>query len=280
MRVLISGGGGMLARALRQCFAEKCTVLALPRQEMDIARFKDILHILHDFKPELILNPAAFTRVDDNELYPDQAFQVNAVGAANMALAAKQAGAPLVHFSTDYVFEGRQDMPYREGDQVNPLSVYGKSKFAGEMLVRQTWSQHYIIRIAWLFGKGGNNFIDFVRQKLSSKQTVRAAVDQQGTPTFTPDLADAVYALVEKPFYGTYHLTNDGFCSRYQLAREIAWFIGKPVDLVSPIELAELELPAVRPLYTVLDNAYWRERGFTPLRHYSLALREHLKDFN
>ncbi len=270
----------MLARALRQCFAEKCTVLALSKQEMDISRFEEILHVLQDFKPELVLNAAAFTRVDDNELYPEQAYEINGVGAGNMALAAKQAGATLVHFSTDYVFDGRQNVSYREGDQVNPLSVYGKSKLAGEMLVRQIWRQHYIVRTTWLFGAGGGGFIDFVQQKLCRQQTVLAAVDQEGTPTYTPDLAEAVNVLVEKPFYGTYHLTNNGFCSRYQLAREIAWLMGKSAELVSPIKLAELELPAVRPLYTVLDNACWRERGFTPLRHYSLAVREHLKDFN
>ncbi|MEW5920302.1 MAG: dTDP-4-dehydrorhamnose reductase [Bacillota bacterium] len=275
LRVLISGGAGMLALALRKSFAHS-NVLALTREQMDITKPEDTLKAACDFKPDLILNPAALTRVDDCELDSEKSFLVNALGAANMAVAARETGGRLVHFSTDYVFDGCRKTPYREEDKPNPLSIYGQSKLSGENFVRKICIQHYIIRTSWLFGESDRNFVNYIWQKLQKKETVQAAVDQVGSPTFTLDLAEAVNLLVKKPLYGTYHLTNSGFCSRYQLAQELARYANCPERLVIPIKMGDLNLPAGRPLYTVLDNACWREKGFYPLRHYSGALKDYL----
>ncbi len=275
-RVLISGSGGMLARALQQSF-ERDFVLAIPREEMDITNLQDTLKTVHDFKPDIILNPAAFTRVDDNELFPEKSFLVNALGAGHMATAARQIGARLVHFSTDYIFDGKRKVPYREGDLPNPLSVYGASKLAGEKLVRKICSEHYIVRTSWLFGYKEGNFINYILQSLREEKFVRAAMDQVGSPTFVSDLAGAVKVLVEEPAYGTYHLTNSGFCSRYQLAREIARYNGCSEKMILPLKMDDLNLKARRPCYTVLDNRCWRDRGFHPLRDYHPALDDFLK---
>lgn len=276
MRVLISGGDGMLARALQKSFACS-TVFALNRKEMDITKQEDTLRAAYFFKPDLIINAAAFTQVDDCELNPEKSFLVNALGAGNMAVASQATKARFVHFSTDYVFDGFQKVPYQEDDKPNPLSVYGETKLAGEKLVSQLCKRHFIIRTSWLFGEWGENFIKYILQKLQQKEVVQAAVDQISIPTFTVDLSNAIKNLVEKSDYGMYHLTNSGFCNRYQLAREIARIVGSSDRLVIPIKMNNLNLLARRPLYTVLDNTHWQERGFPPLRHYSQALRDFLK---
>ncbi|NLX92068.1 MAG: dTDP-4-dehydrorhamnose reductase [Firmicutes bacterium] len=276
-RILITGGGGMLACALAESFNDG-QVLSLPRAEMDITDLQQTWSIVRDYKPHVILNPAAFTRVDDCEIFAERAFAVNARGAENIAVCARRAGARLVHFSTDYIFDGQSSVSYREDDRPNPLSVYGASKLAGEVLVRKALPRHYIVRTSWLFGKSGANFVSFVRQKLTEQKYVQAAIDQIGSPTFTDDLARAVKLLIETDCYGTYHLTNSGFCSRYQLALEIAGLADCCQDLVIPIKMEQLKLPANRPRFTVLDNASWRIRGFKPVRHYKKALRDFFKD--
>lgn len=263
----------MLACALAESFKEQ-QVLSLPRAEMDITDLQQTWSIIRDYKPHVILNPAAFTRVDDSEIFAERAFSVNARGAGNVADAARQSGACLVHFSTDYIFDGQSSVPYREDDRPNPISVYGASKLAGEALVRKALHRHYIVRTSWLFGKGGANFVSFVRQKLTEQKYVQAAADQIGCPTFTDDLARAVKLLIETNCYGTYHLTNGGFCSRYQLALDVAGLAGFSRDMVIPVKMEQLKLLAGRPRYTVLDNASWRARGFKPVRHYKKALRD------
>lgn len=276
-RILITGGAGMLAQALKKSFSGD-TVLALSRKEMDITDQQQIRQIAGAFKPDIVLNPAAFTGVDDNEVFAHKAFLVNARGAGNMAAAARWAGASIVHFSTDYIFDGCRSVPYSEGDQPNPLSVYGASKLAGEKLVRKMCTEHYIIRTSWLFGRNGQNFVGIIRKRLRAGDSVSAAVDQLGCPTFTEDLAEAVkLMLAGKAAYGTYHLTNSGFCSRYQLAAEIARQTGCSEKLIVPIKMAQLDLKARRPLYTVLDNACWRDNKFPPLRHYGRALADFLQ---
>lgn len=277
-RILITGGAGMLAQALKKSFDGDNTVLALSREEMDITDQQQIRKIASAFKPHIILNPAAFTGVDDNEIFAHKAFLVNARGAGNMAAAARWAGASFVHFSTDYIFDGCGRVPYSEGDQPNPLSVYGTSKLEGEKLVRKMCPEHYIIRTSWLFGRNGRNFVSIIRKKLSKGERVSAAVDQLGCPTFAEDLAEAVkLMLAEKAAYGTYHLTNSGFCSRYQLAAEIARQTGCSEKLIVPIKMAQLAFIARRPLYTVLENACWRDNKLPPLRYYGRALADFLQ---
>ncbi len=278
MRILITGGAGMLAGALTGVFRDGNDILTLPKSEMDITDREKVLKIVSNFKPALILNPAAFTNVDACEKFPGQAFRVNAWGAGNMALAARLAGARLVHFSTDFVFDGTKGAPYREEDTPRPISTYGQSKFAGEKFIRQIHRGHYIIRTAWLFGAEGKNLLSTLHTLLQRKQIIRVSNDQWGSPTYTEDLAGAVQTLVQKAAWGTYHLSNSGCCTRFQLAQEAARHLGCSADLVQPVASAELKLPAPRPAYSVLENYRWQQLGYPPLRDCRKAYREFLKN--
>jgi dTDP-4-dehydrorhamnose reductase len=267
----------MLAQSLAKIFNTTCSVLILPKSEMNITDLDSVLKTVERFKPELILNTAAFTHVDNNELFPDESYRVNALGARNVAVAARLVGARLVHFSTDFVFDGEKQGAYQEWDHPNPLSVYGRAKLAGEELIRQTYGMHYIVRTSWLFGENGKNLLSTLHRKLLAKQNVRAISDQIGSPTYSLDLARAVKMLVQIPAFGTYHLSNNGCCTRFQLAKEAAALLNCPEHLVTPVSSRELNLPAARPGNSVLDNYCWRLMGFPPLRHYRLAYREFLQ---
>ena len=277
MRILITGGAGMLAGALARAFCDGNDLLTLPKSEMDITNSEKVLKIVNDFKPELILNPAAFTNVDDCENFPEQAFRINALGAANMALAARLVGAQLVHFSTDFVFDGKKGTPYREEDTPNPLSTYGKTKLTGEKFIRQVYQQHYIVRTAWLFGAGGKNLLSTLHQKLRQKQNIRVSNDQWGSPTYTEDLAGAVQTLVQRAVPGTFHLSNSGSCTRFELAQEAARYFNCPEDLIRPVTGTELKLPAPRPAHSVLENHHWQLLGYLPLRDCRTAYRDFLQ---
>ena len=278
MRILITGGAGMLAGALNRVFRDGNDVLTLPKSEMDITNREKVLKIVNAFQPALILNAAAFTNVDACEKIPEQAFRVNAWGAGNMALAARLAGAQLIHFSTDFVFDGTKGAPYREEDTPRPLSTYGQSKLAGEKFIRQVHQKHYIIRTAWLFGAGGKNLLSTLHTLLQQKQIIRVSNNQWGSPTYTQDLAGAVQALVQKATPGTYHLSNSGCCTRFELAQEAVRYLGCPADLVQPVTAAELKLPAPRPSCSVLENYRWQQLGYPPLRDWREAYLEFLRN--
>lgn len=277
MKVLITGGRGMLAQCLAQVFSQDGSTLSvLSRSELDITDLELFLERAECFKPDLILNAAAFTGVDESELLPERAFRVNALGAENAALVARGQNARLVHFSTDYVFDGIQQEAYREHDRPNPLSVYGKSKLCGENLVRKTHRMHFIVRTSWLFGEHGRNFVSTIYQKLLGGKKIRVVSDQAGSPTSCKDLAAAVITLAKTSAYGTYHLSNGGCCSRFELAREIALYCGFVNDLIAPTTSTELNLPAIRPANSALDNYRWKLSGFETLRDYRPALGEYL----
>jgi dTDP-4-dehydrorhamnose reductase len=277
MRVLITGGRGMLAQSLAQNFAlDGCTLSVLSRGELDITNLELFQERAEFFKPDLILNAAAFTGVDESELFPEKTFQVNARGAENAARVAWGQKARLVHFSTDYVFDGVQQGAYREHDRPNPLSVYGKSKLCGENLVRKIHRMHFIVRTSWLFGEGGRNFVNTIYQKLLGGKKIHVVNDQAGSPTYCKDLAAAIKTLTNTSAYGTYHLSNSGCCSRFVLARGIARYCGFGDDLIAPAKSTELNLPATRPANSALDNYRWKFSGFEPLRDYRPALAEYL----
>jgi dTDP-4-dehydrorhamnose reductase len=277
MRVLITGGKGMLAQYLAQAFSKGgCTLCVLSRGDLDITDLELFLKRANNFKPDLILNAAAFTAVDENELFPERAFRVNAMGAQNAALVAREQKARLVHFSTDYVFDGAQNRAYREDDRPAPLSVYGKSKLSGEKLVRKTHNMHFIVRTSWLFGEHGKNFVRTIYIKLLGQKAIHVVSDQRGSPTYCKDLAAAVMTLAKTSAYGTYHLSNSGCCSRFELAREIARYCGFRDDLILPARSTELNLPASRPANSTLDNYRWKLSGFETLRDYRPALIEYL----
>ncbi len=215
-------------------------------------------HALKSFEPEWIFHLAAFTRVDDCEKEADRAHLVNGLGSRLVAQAAADLGIPMLALSSDYMFDGRAGGPYREYDSTNPLSVYGKSKLAGELAVREVNPRNLIVRTAWLYGRGGTNFIDTILRRAQAGEPLEVVDDQRGSPTSTSDLAGALLQLAEARQFGTYHVTNSGDCTWFDLASHVLRHVGLSVA-VEPISTRALGRPAPRPAYSVLSNLLYEQ---------------------
>jgi dTDP-4-dehydrorhamnose reductase len=268
--VLVTGAGGQLGLDVVDAFADH-DVVPVTHGELDIAVEPDVVAAVRDHGPELIVNCAAWTDVDGCESDPDRAHRDNALGPWWLARAADLVGAAMVHLSTDYVFDGAADQPYREIDAPRPASEYGRSKAAGEMLVRQTLRAHYIVRTSWVCGARGSNFVRTMLRVGRERGEARVVDDQAGSPTFTRDLAAAIRELAVSGRYGTYHRTNAGTCTWYELAAATFELAGLDVDL-SPMGSDELDRPAPRPAYSVLDNRHAVTSGLAELPHWREGL--------
>lgn len=260
MRVAITGSRGQLGSALQRISVEH-EVLGLVRPMHDITDMDAIGMAIREFVPDIVIHAAAMTDVDGCERDPEAARRVNVLGTRNVAVAAQQVDAKLVYISTDYVFDGRKAAPYWEYDDVNPLSVYGRTKWLGEEIVRRFSSRYYIVRTAWLYGEGEDNFVGTVLRLARERGSLHMVTDEVGSPTFVLDLAQAILKLLETFAYGTYHLSNAGTCSRYQWAREILDIAGR--DDVRLIPSQNYERLAQVPKRVVLRNVCAAELGIT-----------------
>jgi len=258
VRALILGGEGMLGRALAAEGRRRgWPALALSSRVADVLDAERLTYWLGAFRPDVVIGCAAYTNVDAAESHRDEAFRINATGAANAARTAAAAGVRLVHISTDYVFDGRASRPYLEGAPTAPLSVYGESKLAGEEAVLAASDRHLVVRTSWLFGTGGPSFVDtMVRLMREGKVPLRVVDDQLGCPTYTPFLATALWDLAEvstkKEISGVIHYRNRDPVSWFGFAREIARLMDPGVEVL-PISTDEMPRPAPRPVYSVLD---------------------------
>jgi dTDP-4-dehydrorhamnose reductase len=244
----------MLGRALIPALEQEGhAVLALAKAEADVTRLEALRSAFGRFRPDWVFHLAAFTRVNDCESQPQHAHLVNGLGAGNAAAAAAEVGAAVLTISTDYVFDGRATRPYREDDPPGPLNVYGASKLAGEVATREANPQHLIVRTSWLFGEGGANFPDAILARARRGESLRVVDDQRGSPTWTRDLAPALVRLANARKFGTYHCTNSGDCTWHAFARHLIQRSGLNVA-VEAIRSEDLDLPARRPAYSVLDN--------------------------
>ncbi len=257
MRVLIMGARGMLGRELERVLAPAHEVTGWDIQEIDITDRPRTIGQITDLRPDLVLNSAAWPDVDGCERDPDKAWQINTVGAQNLALAARQAGSALLYISTDYVFNGRTDSDYDETAPVDPINQYGRSKLAGEMLSTQICSATYVVRTAWLVGDHPNNYVDRVLASARREGVVRMAPDQVESPTTTADLARAVDALIGTGAYGCYHVTSEGACTRAEFAEFVLAEAGSSVR-VEVVDAGALSRVAARPNRTVLDCRLFR----------------------
>lgn len=271
MKILITGAGGQLGRDLMKAFADD-QVVGLERSQLDVTDEAAVVAAVRDHAPDLVLHSAAFTRVDACESDPDTAWRVNAIGSWWVARACALGDAAMVYVSSDYVFDGRAGRAYTEFDATNPLSVYGRSKEAGEQLVRRTLSRHYIVRTSWVHGTRGNNFVRTMLRLARERRSVSVVNDQTGSPTFTFDLAPAIRRLAVTGRHGTYHLTNSGQCTWFDLAQAVFEEAGLEVDL-RPTDTATFGAPAPRPAYSVLDNLTARLTGIPPLPPWRDSLR-------
>lgn len=247
----------------------------------DITKMAAIARAIKKAAPGFVIHTAAFTDVDGCELNAKKAYLVNASGAENVALACRKAGCILIYISTDFVYDGKKDKPYREGDKTNPLNVYGKSKLDGEKAVRRLLKRYFIIRTSWLYGRNGKNFVDTIIAKARTEKTLKVVSDQVGSPTYTKDLAGAIKKLLmenEKngiQDYGIYHVSNAGSVSWYEYAKEILRLVGSKTK-VSPITSKELARPAIRPAMSVLDNTRFNNLTKYRMRDWNSALSDYL----
>ncbi len=271
MRIAITGSTGQLGRALIEVLKED-EVLPLSRPECDVTRLDSLMECLGKFRPDVVIHAAAFTNVDGCELEPEKAYAVNALGTRNVAVASLECGAAMVYISTNEVFDGTSSEPYWEFDRPNPVGVYGRSKLAGEQYVREILSRFFIVRTAWLYYHGGNNFVTKIIRAADERGSLRVVTDEVSNPTYALDLAEAISRLIRTNFYGTYHFTNSGYCSRYDFARLILELSGRGDVPIEPITSREWVRVARPPLFTPLRNFAGALIGIT-LRPWQDALK-------
>lgn len=277
MKIFVTGAKGQLGIDIINAFSDKNCITACDIDTLDITNINDTVGAIKEDKPDLIINCAAYTNVDACEENVDTAYKVNAIGARNLAVAALETNSRLLHISTDFVFDGIGSSPYIEFDRANPLSVYGKSKLAGEELIREICHKHFILRTAWLYGKNGNNFVKTMLKLSKNNKVIKVVDDQVGSPTFTGDLISAIKVISNSEAYGTYHTTNNGQCSWNEFAKKIFEYAGINSMEVNPITSEELNRPAKRPKYSVLKN-YMLELQFDyNMRNWEEGLEEFFK---
>ena len=284
MKVAVTGANGQLGTDLCKVLSHS-DLVPLTHNDIEISDMDSVKQVLNKYRPDIVINTAAYIRVDDCETEQDKAFSINALGARNVAVVAQQLGAGLVHVSTDYVFGGGSQLPvipYTEFDNPVPISVYGKSKLAAENFVRHLCTRYLIIRSSGLFGIAGasgkdGNFVETMMKLAREWDELRVVNDQVFSPTYTRDLASKIVELIGTEYYGVFHITNKGSCSWYELTKEIL----KQARLntpVIPVSSEQYLQKARRPGYSVLDNYHLRLLGLDNMPTWQEALKDYMME--
>ena len=283
MKVVVIGAGGQLGTDLCRTSGSR-ELVPVNHAQLCVEDGAAVKALLECERPDVVINTAAYHRVDDCEKDPTPAFLVNAIGARNLALACRQVGAALVHISTDYVFglDRLRKTPYLEEEPPAPVNAYGASKAAGEFLVRAYLNEHFIVRTAALYGTAGasgkgGNFVETMLRLASEGREIRVVDDQITTPTYTADLAKKIWQIIDTGVYGTYHVTNSGQTSWFGFAETIFRLAGVTPAL-KPTSSAEYGAPAPRPSYSVLAHGALRKLGMDDMRQWQDALADYLKE--
>lgn len=282
MKVLVVGANGQLGWELQRAKPDDCKLTACSRDQLDITDSEQLTSFINAIAPDWIINAAAYTAVDKAESEPDKAHAINAAGVANLARAAQEADARLLHVSTDFVFDGKKSRPYRPDDTLNPLGVYGASKLAGEQRIHEILGDDtLIIRTAWVYSAHGNNFVKTMLRLMAERKTLGVVEDQIGTPSWAAEIARVAYLSIKNDLRGVYHWTDTGAASWYDFAVAI-YELGKEAGLVNntvsinPISTEDYPTPAERPPYSVLNKDSLREAiGYTG-EHWRDALNKML----
>lgn len=274
---MVTGTCGRLGASLFEFLSSReGEVRAVSRKGLDLSEKAEVSKHLAAFRPDLIFHTAAMTDVDECERDPTRAWRDNLEATRNLAEAAAALNARLIHFSTDYVFDGQKSSPYIELDSPNPLSVYGKTKLAAERAVSSLVENYAIIRVAWLFGVKGD-FVSFVKGEIAQGRSPRLATDHRGSPGYIPDLLAAIQQIAKSDVRGIFHLTNSGYCDRFQMGQEIIRILGSRVEPI-PSTGAEIGFIASRPRQSVLSCRKYEESFGHTLRSWQEALRAYLKN--
>ncbi|MCE5264725.1 MAG: dTDP-4-dehydrorhamnose reductase [Deltaproteobacteria bacterium] len=277
MKILVLGYKGMLGSDLMLRLASAHDVTGKDVDDFDITVEDDCRRVVDECSPDVVINAAAYTNVDGCEAERDRCFLVNATGVKNIALACRGRGTLIVHFSTDYVFDGQKPAPYTEADEPAPLNVYGASKREGERFLQALSDRWLLIRTAWLYGRSGKNFVKTILEKGAELKTLDVVDDQIGSPTYSWDLSAGVKLLVEGRHEGLFHLTNRGRCSWYEFACRILQYAGMNDVTVRPIRTGDLARPAMRPAWSVLSSRKFSEATGKTMRFWQIALQEYLE---
>ncbi len=273
MRIAITGCQGQLGLALQHVLGSH-QLLCLDLPYCDITDPTCLWETLEEFEPEAVIHAAAMTDVDGCERNPEAAYRVNAWGTQNVAVACSRLGAAMVHISTNDVFDGTLGRAYYEWDTPSPRSVYARSKAAAEFYVRTLLNRFYLVRTAWLYARGGNNFVTKILAAADQHGMLRVVTDEVSSPTYAPDLAVAISRLVDTGHYGIYHFANAGICSRYEWAQELLRLAGREHVSLEPILSAQWQRAAPPPLYAPLVNFAGAALGIT-LRPWQAALQDY-----
>ena len=290
MKIIVTGCKGQLGteiiKQLREGRSEigpipeklmNATVIPVDLPELDISNYKMVDDFIRRQRPDVIINCTGITDTDECEANPEHAYRVNALGARNLSIVARKCGSKIVQLSTDDVFDGQSKKPYTEFDDTNPLTVYGRSKRAGENYVKEFTHKHFVIRSNWVYGHGGHNFVNRVLAAAEAGNGLSVASDQFGSPTSAKDLAKMIMYLISTNEYGTYHVTCRGVCSRYEFAQEILKLAGKDIELRA-VPTEQSDLSAVRPPYAVLDNFILRIIETYDMPEWKESLKEYMEE--
>ncbi len=287
LKIALIGVNGQLGTDINNRFGIKGIKLTglVGLKDINVSDYKMSESIIKNLDPDLVINTAAFHDVDLCEDEARSVFEVNVMGVRNIAIICKKMNIPLMHFSTDYIFDGKKKEPYIEDDCASPLSLYGISKLAGEQVMRYLLDKYYIIRLSGLYGhagsagKGNTNFVEQVIKMSEKGKEIKVVNDQVLTPTSTVDVAAKLFELIQTGKYGVYHMTNTGSCSWYEFACEIFKLMKLPAKIL-PTTTEEFGAKAKRPHYSVLDNLNLRKIGLTDLKSWKEALRDYIESRN
>ena len=278
MKILVTGYNGQLGYdVVREGVKHGFKMHGIGRQDLDLTVKEDVNQYIKNIKPDAIIHCAAYTVVDKAEVDKETCWNVNVEATRYIATAAKEVNAKFMYISTDYVFDGKGEAPFQDNDTPSPLSYYGLSKYEGEKVVEQLLEDWFIVRISWVFGVNGNNFVKTMLRLAESRNELNVVGDQFGSPTYTLDLARLLIDMIQTGKYGTYHATNEGFCSWADFAKEIFKQANKNI-IVNPIKTEDYPTQAIRPKNSRMSKQKLIDNGFEPLLTWQDALKQYLNE--
>ena len=278
MKVLILGASGQLGSEFTNFLKDKVELYAFSHNDLDILDYQKLLKKFEEISPDVVINFSAYTKVDQAEKEENLAYLVNAVGAKNVSYASFKVNAKVVYFSTDYVFDGLKGVPYNEFDEPNPISVYGRSKLAGEIYTKEHNPNHLILRISWLYGINGSNFVKTIIRLAKEKGELRVVNDQFGSPTYTLDVVRQTWKLVQEDSVGLYHSSNLGQTTWFEFAKRIVEKLNLNAKVI-PIKTEEFLTLAERPNFSVLENYLLKLDNKNIMHSWEEALEDFVKSY-